>query len=227
MQAFGEIDPARIEQLFIGIVPHSAHHADEARVRVVIGGRKRSFGGGVAVSSWLSRLMRCTGVHRCCVKFRRTLNQSGATLSFNLVQGITFAIAILGAVLGVLNTWFALDRSRLKLRVTPKHAIPFGNVPPNLKFCVEVQNLSDFAVTIEEVGVFYSGTKKRGAIFPFLIDDKQWPRRLEARSSVTVYSERPSALLGGRIRCAYAKTACGRTKTGMSGALSEIARENV
>jgi hypothetical protein len=89
-----------------------------------------------------------------------------------------------------------------------------------------VQNLSDFAVTIEDVGIFYRGIKLRGAIFPVLLDDKEWPRRLEARSSVTVYSEKPHAPPGSIIRCAYARTACGRTKTGTSGALKQIAREN-
>jgi len=34
----------------------------------------------------------------------------------NIVEGITLAIAVLGAVLGVMNTWQALDNSRVKLR---------------------------------------------------------------------------------------------------------------
>ncbi|MBU9247630.1 hypothetical protein [Burkholderia multivorans] len=124
-----------------------------------------------------------------------------------------------------MNTWFALDRSRLKLRVTPKHAIPVGGAPSHLQFCIEIQNLSDFAVTIEEVGVFYRGAKERGYINPFLPNGQQWPCRLEARSAVTVYSEKPSSPPGKPIRAAYAKTSCGRTKTGTSGALKQISRE--
>lgn len=39
----------------------------------------------------------------------------------SIVQAITLAIAVLGAVLGVINTWLGLDKSRVKLRVAPAH----------------------------------------------------------------------------------------------------------
>jgi hypothetical protein len=53
----------------------------------------------------------------------------------------------LGAVLDVLNTWKAYDRDRPKLRVIPKHAIPVGTADPRVTFCIEVVNLSTFALT--------------------------------------------------------------------------------
>jgi hypothetical protein len=145
-----------------------------------------------------------------------------------VVQGITLAIAVLGAVLGVINTWQGLDKSRVKLLVRPKHAIPIGGVDPRLTFCIEVINLSAFAVTVEDVGVLFKGTDHRGSVvMPVLADGGPWPRRLEPRSSVTVYSQTPSAPSGTTIKCAYAKTQCGYTKTGTTPALKQIARHGL
>ena len=141
------------------------------------------------------------------------------------VQGVTLSIAVLGAALGVINTWQALDKSRVKLRVRPKHVIPVGAADPRLTFCIEVTNLSSFAVTIEETGVFYRGTDKRGAYTrPILLDGDDWPRRLEARSSVTVYGQPPTSEGGHPLKCAYARTACGVTRTGTSPALKQLAK---
>lgn len=141
------------------------------------------------------------------------------------VEPITLAIAVFGAVLGIINTWHNLDKTRVKLVVRPKHAIPIGAVDPNLTFCIEVTNLSSFAVTISEVGVLYYGTAARGAIIqPVLGDGGEWPRRLEPRSSVTVYAHNPAANSAHRIRCAYANTECGVTSRATSPALQQIAQ---
>lgn len=146
--------------------------------------------------------------------------------TFNLAQAITLSVAVLGAVLGIINTWQNFDRSRLKLKVVFKHAIPVGGVDSRLTFCVEVTNLSTFPVTICDVGVFYRGTDHRGCIIqPVLLDRGAWPRRLESRSSVTVYSEKPTSVPGQKIRCAYARTECGHTQIGSSPALRQIASE--
>ena|SRR5665213_2429941 len=120
-----------------------------------------------------------------------------------LISAVTLAVAIVGAVLGILNTWKAYDRDRPKLRVIPKHAIPVGAADPRLTFRIEVVNLSAFALTVNEVGVFYSGTGRRGAILqPVLHDDGSWPRRLEPRSSVTAYARADALSLPGHlIRC--------------------------
>lgn len=136
------------------------------------------------------------------------------------------AVAVLGAVLGIINTWRGLDQTRIKLIVIPKHAIPIGSVDPNITFCIEVTNLSYFALTVSEVGFFYKGTDNRGAVTrPYLLDGGNWPRRLEPRSSVTVYCQNPSSREGHAIKFAYAKTECGYTKMGMSPALKQIMRE--
>lgn len=144
--------------------------------------------------------------------------------SVTVVQAVTMAVAVLGAVLGIINTWHMIDRSRVKLRVRPAHAIPIGNVNESLTFCIEVTNLSAFPVTVRDVGVFYHGTNHRGAYAPpVLIDSGGWPRRLEPRSSVTVYGQKPDGSKEQPIKCAYAKTECGVTQTGTSPALKQIA----
>lgn len=141
-----------------------------------------------------------------------------------IFTAITFAIALLGAVLGLINTWQAIDKTRVKLRVTPKHAIPVGGMDERLNFCIEVINLSAFAVTIDDVGVFLKGTNERIAYTsPLTFDGGQWPRRLESRSSVTVYSERPKSKGKHKLKCPYARTSCGVTRTGMSAAFKQIA----
>jgi hypothetical protein len=142
-----------------------------------------------------------------------------------LLEGITLAIAVLGAALGLINTWHQLDRTRIKLRVRPKHAIPFGGADPRLTFCIEVTNLSAFPVTIEEVGVLYSGTDRRSAYpNPILSNGGSWPVRLESRDSVTAYGQPPSSKAEAPLKCAYARTACGITCKGSSPAFRQLAR---
>jgi len=145
-----------------------------------------------------------------------------------LFQAITLAVAGLGAVLGIINTWHMIDRSRVKLRVRPAHAIPVGGIYEQLDFCIEVTNLSSFPVTVCDVGLFHKGTTRRSAYTqPVLIDNGGWPRRLEPRSSVTVYGRKPDPQSELPIKCAYARTECGITKKGNSPALKQIAREQL
>lgn len=142
-----------------------------------------------------------------------------------LVQWITLAVALVGAVLGIVNTLQSVSKSRVRLRVLPKRAIPVGVADPRLTFCIEITNLSDFAVTIEEAGVFHEGTDLRSAIVQPVFADggSSWPRRLESRSSLTVYSQMPTSTPGHPIKSAYARTQDGHTKTGTSPALKQIA----
>lgn len=148
-------------------------------------------------------------------------------VSVTVVQAITFSIAVLGAVLGVINTWIGLDKSRVKLRVAPAHAIPVGSADPRLRFSLTITNLSAFAVTIDEAGVLYRRSNKRGSLTqPVFADGGTWPKRLEPRSSITLYSQQPGSDDGRRIKSAYARTACGVTKTGNSPALRQIAVGN-
>ncbi len=148
---------------------------------------------------------------------------------FTIVDGITLSIAVLGAVLGILNTWRAIDRDRVKLKVIPKQAIPVGNMPDQrVRLCIDVTNFSTFPLTITEVGVLYKGTDKRGAVVnPIIIDGGGFPRKLEPRTSFTAYMH-PEALLrsnGHKVKCVYAKTDCGVLVKGNSLALKQMAIE--
>ena len=147
-------------------------------------------------------------------------------MTISLIEGVTLSIAVLGAVLGVINTLHNINKTRVKLKVIPKHAIPVGGMDPDLRMCIEVINLGSIAVTIQDVGVFYYGTKKRGAIIqPVFADGGGWPQRLEPRSALTVYCQRAYSPEGHKIRTAYARTECGVTKKGSSKALKQIANE--
>jgi hypothetical protein len=67
---------------------------------------------------------------------------------FSVSGAVTLALAIFGALLGVITTCIGLNRSRLKLRVLPAHAISLGAADKNINFSIEVTNLSDFAVYV-------------------------------------------------------------------------------
>ena len=148
--------------------------------------------------------------------------------SFSFADGLILSIATLGAVLGIINTWKSIDRDRLKLKVVPKHAIPVGDfINKNIRFCIEVINLSTFPVTISEVGVLFHNTDARGAVInPIIIDGGKFPRRLEPRSSFTAYlqSEVFQNKDDFKVKCAYASSDCGEMVTGKSPALKQFSK---
>lgn len=145
------------------------------------------------------------------------------TASWN--EAITLGIALLGAVLGLMNTWQAISAGRVKLRVKPAFAIGYPH--GESMFSIEVVNLSSFPVTISEVGLTLGGNslgQQRAAVTqPIMIDGGQWPRRLEAREAVSLYFD-PSSMgrSGKAIGRAYARTACGEARYGTSGALRQF-----
>jgi len=137
------------------------------------------------------------------------------------------AFEIVTLILGVIGTWLVImsywRKTRVKLKVKPAHAI---TQDASLQFSIDVVNLSAFPVTIDETGVFYSGTKNRGAIVnPVLIDGGGWPRRLEPHESVSVLSQLPISQNGEKIRCAYGRTTSGHVTKGNSAALKQISEE--
>ena len=110
-------------------------------------------------------------------------------VNYSLLQISTFGLALLGSVLGVINTWKALEHDKVKLKVIPKNAIPVGELENcGVDFCIEVINKSTFAITITEIGFLLKGLKERAAIYqPIIIDNGPFPRTLESRSSFTGY----------------------------------------
>jgi hypothetical protein len=104
-------------------------------------------------------------------------------MTMTTTELITLPLAVVGAVLGVINTWRSLDRDRIKLRIVPKVAYPVGMTDTRPRLCIEVINLSSFPVTVAEVGFLLRGSdKKLVLIQPIFADGGSFPRRLEGRS---------------------------------------------
>ena len=146
--------------------------------------------------------------------------------SFTLINGITLSIAVLGAVLGILNTWRNINRDRVKLRVVPKQTFGVGGlVQQKVSLCIEVTNFSTFPLTIREVGVLYHNTTVRGAsINPIIYDGGEFPRKLESRTSMSAYlqAEILQKRDGHSVKCVYAITDCGVMIKGNSPALKHL-----
>lgn len=137
---------------------------------------------------------------------------------------VTISAASVGAILGIMNTWNAMNQKRVRLKVVPSFAFTTPGMAE--MFAIEVINLSSFPVTVHEIGFTLDSNRAnrgpRAAIpIPFFPDQKPWPRRLEAREAVTGYFETPSDMLG-KIGQAYAKTSCGEVRYGTNPALKQL-----
>lgn len=103
------------------------------------------------------------------------------------VTGVTLGIALLGAVLGIINTWHQIRKDRVRLHVAPKilRLIQADQISgPQL--CIEVINLSTFPVTISGVG-FRTRGHDVALVHPIFLDQGSWPRRLDPRQSVSAF----------------------------------------
>lgn len=137
---------------------------------------------------------------------------------------ITLAIAVLGAVLGLLNTWHSIDNRRLKVRVRFLNVVALDD---SIDAGIEVTNLSAFPLTIREVGMTLRRARGRPAevllIVPRVASPRELPARLEPREQTTVYfkaAELPH--IAAELGKAYAKTTCGETFKGETGALKQL-----
>jgi hypothetical protein len=84
--------------------------------------------------------------------------------------------------------------------------------------CIEVVNLSDFAVTISEVGVGRIDRIRQSIFQPTLTNGKTLPCRLEAREEMTALADpqlRIDTMLITRA-VTYAQTECGKVRYGSS-----------
>ena len=130
------------------------------------------------------------------------------------LDAITLAIAALGAVLGIINTWQAVDQNRVKLRVSVRVAYFF--VGPQLstdpQLAIEVINRSPFPLTISEIGLELRDSRDVLALVqPIFADGGKLPRRLESRSALTGYTAQGDTLrmLSRNPSRGYAKTDSG------------------
>ena len=132
------------------------------------------------------------------------------------VTGVTLGIALLGAVLGIINTWHQISKDRVRLRVAPKIVrLVQADQTSGPQLCIEVINLSTFPVTISGVG-FCTRGNDLVVVDPIFLDQGSCPRRLDPRQSVSAFLNeewRKDHDLK-HARRAFATTQCGVTRYG-------------
>lgn len=163
----------------------------------------------------------------------------------DLKDFVTTFCDVLGAGLGIYNALHSRLQKRVKLKVVPKVAIPVRNgrgmlndanpfreqrglSPQQEKFgCIEVTNLSSFAVTVDDVGFTIKGdprkNRRASVLQHILLDGRTWPCRLEPRTAVTAYFDLNE--LRGHLEKAYALTECGAVGYGSSPALEGMKKQ--
>lgn len=139
-------------------------------------------------------------------------------MSLDFVQCATISMAAVGATLGFINTWNTLVRQRVKLVIRPAGGWETPSFDPTIS--VEVINLSNFAVTINEVGLERQDKKRYVSIRP-MSNGKSLPQRLEARESITA-SFPLQGIDASVLGRAFAKTSCGEMAWGDSPSLNRI-----
>jgi hypothetical protein len=134
--------------------------------------------------------------------------------------GVTLGIALLGAVLGIINTCYnVMWRDRIRLKVVPVWLF-FGGGHEQLG--IDVTNLSFLDVTVTGAGFAARGEKGFYSIVPAeLLHGGVLPQRLQPRTSITILvtagAENQEWMAG--IDHAVVKTACGRRFKGTTPAL--------
>jgi len=149
------------------------------------------------------------------------------------IAGLVFGL--IGAALGIFNAIQQSRKDKVRLRLVPKLYRHVGNggrlcsarIPTESEnawhgLCLEIINLSAFAVTVDQIGLLLS---KDDSVVQFpkpeISNNESLPKRLEPRASVTCYiaSENPATILSEGLpfaKCFFATTACGVTVTGNS-----------
>lgn len=135
-------------------------------------------------------------------------------LDNNTIQIVTTALAVLGAVLGVMNAWRNWVHDRVKVRVLVTGTKTTAGEPGLL---ITVRNLSRFAITIEHFGFDMNEVSPHLSISELLtIGRVTLPVRMESRTSFThlhLVRAIPASNLQ-HVRFNYVETACGRAFRG-------------
>ncbi|WP_321887250.1 MULTISPECIES: hypothetical protein [Paraburkholderia] len=141
---------------------------------------------------------------------------------------MTSVATTINIMLGVFNAVVLIRSRRVSLLVVP--TIPLQGPAraedrDTYEMRIQVVNLSVFPVYITEVGLKprdgndppIKYVSPQGLSFPFELKPRESVRLLPAERDFMRVS-------AGRFRCAYARTACGRTRTGTSPSLQEQER---
>lgn len=130
-------------------------------------------------------------------------------MSKDVLDYVTLGIAVLGAVLGVINAWRAWALDRVRLRVDVSHGVDAlgGRI-----LLVNAVNLSAFDLTVTRVGFHLLGRQRHMQIpVPFLTSGNKLPVCLKPRTSLTAVVQFGAADHVGwhAVESAYVDTACG------------------
>jgi len=133
---------------------------------------------------------------------------------------LTFAIACLGAVLGLINTIHSIRKDKLKAKIRPVFVHPIRSDGVQEKFIgLDITNLSNFPISISQIGFILKGTKNRRVITLPLSSQGTiiLPKKLESREQITLFGNYDEIKKEKRkIICGYCTTACGKTFKGKS-----------
>ncbi len=120
---------------------------------------------------------------------------------------ITLAIALLGALLGVINTFRDISRDRPRLKVAIKAYI----MTHAQGFCIEVVNTGQVAAQVTQVGIALS--RRDIFIIPYWQMSQQLPKMLAPGASVSFYAPPGTEYHPdlARARRAFARIGTGRS----------------
>lgn len=123
---------------------------------------------------------------------------------------VTPGVAVLGAGLGILNTWRSWSQDRVRLRVGVSYGA--GLVGGGRALLVNAVNLSSFELTVTHVGFHLLGRQRHCQIFrPLLTNSENLPVCLKPRTALTavVHLGAGDEVPWDQVECAYVLTACG------------------
>lgn len=149
----------------------------------------------------------------------------------NSINFITFAIAVIGAILGIINTIYAIDKDRVKLKVYPVVGYTIGTKDLKERYIgIEIINLSIFPVSISQVGFILEKAIQRVAIIrPFTTQGSIYlPYKLPSREKITLYANYDSIMDNPvLIKCVYCETECAILTKGKSKVIEQINEEKI
>ena len=132
---------------------------------------------------------------------------------------LTLGLAFVGAALGIFNTWRQWRRDQVNIVVTWKPEPWGGRLGTAVTVhSVKVENRSNFAVTIDDVGLVFKKKDAPRISFSQKVvagEDtvtKPLPIRVEPRDTITLTSdgtEPDSSLMTFGLQHLYVRTACG------------------
>ncbi|RKT25486.1 hypothetical protein B0G69_1202 [Paraburkholderia sp. RAU2J] len=136
---------------------------------------------------------------------------------------MNITLGVVNVVLVAVNVYMLVRSQRVSLQVVPTIPLEGSTADPDTyEIRIQVVNLSQFPVYVSEVGV--KPRDSNDATIKFVAPDGlTFPFELKSRESVRLLPARDDDMRvsAGRFRYAYAKTACGRTRTGTSPSLQQ------